>query len=104
MELKYSSLQEKCNVFLFLNSTSDIVNDISILQSKCPNVHFTIAVKAGYTYSFKVDKKSSSQTNIMLYSVKDGKYHPELLFEEDKIQNDIFVSFIEKCREEQEKK
>ena len=79
MSLKYSSLQAKCNVLLFLNSTSDIVNDISILQSKCPNVHFTIAVKAGYTYSFKVDKKSSSQTNIMLYSVKDGKYHPELL-------------------------
>ena len=79
MSLKYSSLQAKCNVLLFLNSTSDIVNDISILQSKCPQVHFSIALQSGYTYSFKVDKKSSSQTNIMLYSVKDGKYHPELL-------------------------
>ena len=87
MELKYSSLQEKCNVFLFLNSTLDIVNDISYLQSKCPNVHFTIGIQAGYTYSFRLDDKSSAQTNIMLYSIKDGKYIPELLKDTFKAEN-----------------
>ena len=87
MELKYSSLQEKCNVFLFLNSTLDIVNDISYLQSKCPNVHFTIGIHAGYTYSFRLDDKSSAQTNIMLYSIKEGKYIPELLKDTFKAEN-----------------
>lgn len=87
MELKYSSLQEKCNVLVFLNSTLDIVNDLSQLQSKCPNVHFTIAVNAGYTYSFRLDDKSSAQTNIMLYSIKDGKYIPELLKDTFKAEN-----------------
>ena len=32
MELKYSSLQEKCNVLVFLNSTLDIVNDTCSLN------------------------------------------------------------------------
>ena len=87
MELKYSSLQEKCNVFLFLINTLDIVNNISYLQSKCANVHFTIGIQAGYTYSFRLDDKSSAQTNIMLYSIKDGKYIPELLKDTFKAEN-----------------
>lgn len=87
MELKYSSLQERCNVLIFLNSTLDIVNDISYLQAKCPNVHFTIAIQAGYTYSFRLDDKSSAQTNIMLYSIKDGKYIIELLKDTFKAEN-----------------
>ena len=87
LEQKYSGLQERCNVLIFLNSTSDIVNDISYLQAKCPNVYFTIAIQEGYTYSFRVDEKSSTQTNIILYKIKDGKYIPELIKETFKAEN-----------------
>lgn len=87
LEQKYSGLQKKCNVLIFLNSTSDIVNDISYLQAKCPNVHFTIAIQEGYTYSFRLDEKSSTQTNIILYKIKDGKYIPELIKETFKAEN-----------------
>ena len=87
LEQKYSGLQERCNVLIFLNSTSDIVNDISYLQAKCPNVYFTIAIQEGYTYSFRVDEKSSTQTNIILYRIKDGKYIPELIKETFKAEN-----------------
>ena len=87
LEQKYSGLQERCNVLIFLNSTSDIVNDISYLQAKCPNVYFTIAIQEGYTYSFRLDEKSSTQTNIILYKIKDGKYIPELIKETFKAEN-----------------
>ena len=87
LEQKYSGLQERCNVLIFLNSTSDIVNDISYLQAKCPNVYFTIAIQEGYTYSFRLDEKSSTQTNIILYRIKDGKYIPELIKETFKAEN-----------------
>ncbi len=87
LEQKYSGLQERCNVLIFLNSTSDIVNDISYLQVKCPNVYFTIAIQEGYTYSFRLDEKSSTQTNIILYKIKDGKYIPELIKETFKAEN-----------------
>lgn len=87
LEQKYSGLQKRCNVLIFLNSTSDIVNDISYLQAKCPNVHFTIAIQEGYTYSFRLDEKSSTQTNIILYRIKDGKYIPELIKETFKAEN-----------------
>lgn len=87
LEQKYSGLQKRCNVLIFLNSTSDIVNDISYLQAKCPNVYFTIAIQEGYTYSFRLDEKSSTQTNIILYKIKDGKYIPELIKETFKAEN-----------------
>ena len=87
LEQKYSGLQKRCNVLIFLNSTSDIVNDISYLQAKCPNVHFTIAIQEGYTYSFRLDEKSSTQTNIILYRIKDGKYIPKLIKETFKAEN-----------------
>ena len=80
-------MQERCNVLIFLHSASDIVNDISYLQAKCPNVYFTIAIQKGYTYSFRLDEKSSTQTNIILYRIKDGKYIPELIKETFKAEN-----------------
>ena len=87
LEQKYSGLQKRCNVLIFLNSTSDIVNDISYLQAKCPNVYFIIAIQEGYTYSFRLDEKSSTQTNIILYRIKDGKYIPKLIKETFKAEN-----------------
>ena len=100
-DLKYA---HKCNI---VDKNSTFYNIVKKDNFEVNSIHTYIADTL--PKQLKIVAMSDDGQVEVIEGKSDGfylgiKYHPELLFEEDKIQNDIFVSFIEKCREEQEKK